>query len=254
MDPGRGRAFRVGLLSTAALDSPGSMRAYVHTLQQALARHAPQVELDLVEMEPSVPHSPRQRAWRMATLPLRARAMRHGAPDLWHVLDGSSAALASLLNSAPVVVTVHDIIPCLQADGVFAGAPRPGVASRWWWRCNARVFRRAEALVCDSTNTAQDVQRAFGIDSSRCPVVPLPLRPAIADLAGRAEQSDRVRGAVLHIGNAGFYKNRAGVLRIFARCAPGRATKLWMAGPAPDHALLELGHRTRNRRSNRVDP
>lgn len=240
MDSSRGRAFKVGLLSTAALDSPGSMRAYVAALQQALSRHAPQVELDLIELEPAAPRSRWRRASRMATLPVRARTQRRQVPDLWHVLDGSSAALASMLDSAPVVVTVHDIIPCLQAGGAFAGAPRPGLASRWWWRGNARVFRRARTLVCDSANTAHDLQRAFGIAPSKCPIVPLPLRPGIAELASVPVQSDRVRGTVLHVGNAGFYKNRAGVLRIFARCAPALATKLWMAGPAPDQTLLNL--------------
>jgi glycosyltransferase involved in cell wall biosynthesis len=232
--------MRVGLLSTAALDSRGSMRAYVQTLAEAMARHVPSIELDLIELEPAPAPSRWRRGLRMLTLPARARRCREVAPDLWHVLDGSNAHLATDLRSAPLVVTVHDIIPCLQDAGVFPGAPRLGPAARWWWRGNGRAMARSASLVCDSQRTALDVQRAFGIASSSCSVIPLPLRAGLAELVERPTETQRERDVVLHVGNSGFYKNRAGALRTFARCDRLLARSLWMAGPAPDEALLGL--------------
>jgi glycosyltransferase involved in cell wall biosynthesis len=44
----------------------------------------------------------------------------------------------------------------------------------------------------------------------------------------------------MHVGNNAFYKNRQGVLRIFARVEPELARRLLMAGPPPDAALRAL--------------
>ena len=216
------------------------MRAYVQTLAEAMARHVPSIELDLIELEPAPAPSRWRRGLRMLTLPARARRCRDVAPDLWHVLDGSNAHLATDLRSAPLMVTVHDIIPCLQDAGVFPGAPRLGPAARWWWRGNGGVMARAVSLVCDSQRTALDVQQAFGVQTSRCSVIPLPLRTGLAEMVEAPTDTQRKSGVVLHVGNSGFYKNRAGALRAFARCERSLARTLWMAGPAPDAALLGL--------------
>jgi glycosyltransferase involved in cell wall biosynthesis len=216
------------------------MRAYVQTLVRAMEQHAPSIELDLIELEPVALRSRWRRGLRMLTLPARAQRSRARPPDLWHVLDGSTAHLAATLVSAPVLVTVHDIIPRLQDEGAFPGAPRQGLVGRWWWRGNGRAMRRAASLVCDSQRTALDVQRAFGIAASSCKVVPLPLRPGLAGFVDQPPAAARETGVVLHVGNSGFYKNRAGVLRIFARCNAALATRLQMVGPAPDGALLDI--------------
>lgn len=216
------------------------MRAYVQTLTRALARHAPSIEFDLIELEPAQARSRLRRGLRMLTLSARARRSGGATPALWHVLDGSSARLASGMLAAPLIVTVHDIIPCLQDAGAFPGAPRLGPAARWWWRGNARVMARAASLVCDSQRTALDTQQTFGIEAARCQVIPLPLRAGLAELARKPTDARRESGVVLHVGNSGFYKNRAGALRVFARCDRLFAQTLWMAGPAPDDALLGL--------------
>ena len=216
------------------------MRAYVRTLTETIARHVPSIELDLIELEPAPVPGRRRRGLRMLTLPARARRCSSRAPDLWHVLDGSNAHLAIDLLSAPLMVTVHDIIPRLQDAGAFPGAPRLGLGARWWWRGNGRVMARAVSLVCDSQRTALDVQQSYGIAAGRCSVVPLPLRSGLAELAEQQAVALREIGVVLHVGNSGFYKNRAGALHVFARCKGTLARQLWMAGPEPDEALLGL--------------
>ena len=230
--------LRVALLSTAAVGAPGSMRAYADTLIQALRAHAPGIEPELVELEPRTAKGRLGSRWQTFSQPWRARRLPQ-RPQVWHVLDGSRACLASRLPGAPVVVTVHDIIPWLQHEGRFPGQPRLGPAARRWWQDNARAMRDASLLVCDSANTANDAREAFGVSLSRCAVVPLPLPQGIA---GRADGGGQARGdgIVLHVGNNAFYKNRAGALRIFAAMEPSLARQLLMIGPAPGPELLSL--------------
>lgn len=240
--PASRRGLRVALVSTAALGQPGSMRAYADTLVQALARHAPEIETELIELAPT----PGTGVWsqRLQTMLMPARAWLHRArtPDLWHVLDGSRAYVARGLGAAPIVVTVHDVIPWLQAYGHFPGAPALGAAARGLWRGNGRAMRSSAQLVCVSTNTARDVQRESGIEREKLLVVPLPLRPAMVDRAGTPSDVVRNDGLVLHVGNNGYYKNREGVLRIFAKLDPRIAQRLLMAGPPPGGDLLRMVH------------
>lgn len=230
--------LRVALLSTAALDLPGSMRAYAETLVDALSRHAPDVEWELVELEPSPAAGRFAQRWQTVSQPWRARWLKQ-RPHVWHVLDGSRAYLAAFLRGAPVVVTVHDVIPWLQDQGRFPGQTRLGRAARAWWQGNGRGLRHASSLVCDSACSARDVQEAFNVPRASCSVVPLPLRSGLA--AGAAMlATTRDAGTVLHVGNNAFYKNRAGALRIFACIGSSVARELVMAGPPPSPELLSL--------------
>lgn len=234
-----GERLRVVLVGTAPVDLPGSMQAYAGVLQEALAAHAPGIDAQLVELDPH----PGSGAWRqrldLLALPSRARRCRKLAPDAWHVLDGSRAYVAGGLRGAPVVITAHDIIPRLQQLGHFPGAPPAGFAARWLWRRNGAAMRDARVLVCDSECTRRDVAAEYGLPAA-APVVPLPLRPALAAFAAGESAVVREPGVVLHIGNNGFYKQRAQVLRIFARLDPAHARRLVMAGPPPPPPLRAL--------------
>jgi glycosyltransferase involved in cell wall biosynthesis len=230
--------LRVALLSTAAIEIPGSMRAYADTLVHCLGAHAPGIEAELVELQPKEARGSLERRWQTISQPWRARQLRQ-RPHLWHLLDGSRACLVGQLPGAPVVVTVHDIIPWLQDQGRFPGRPRLGAAARRWWQGNARGLREASLRVCVSRNSAVDIEQAFGLPAERCPVVPLTLRPSLAAAALESPQV-RCEGCVLHVGNNGFYKNRAGALRIFAKVEASIAKELVMAGQPPGDDLLQL--------------
>ncbi len=216
------------------------MRAYAKVLVEALARHAPEIDARLVELDPH----PAGGGWRQRvatlTLPWRARGLRSSKPDVWHILDGSRAYVATgLRGSAPIVITAHDIIPVLQQRGQFPGAPKMGAAARWLWRRNGKAMRKAQAVVCVSASTQRDVAAAFGASvASR--VVPLPVRPALLAAASQDVAVAREPGVVLHVGNNSFYKNRAQVLRIFAALDKTRARRLVMVGPPPTRELREL--------------
>lgn len=230
-------SLRVALVSTAPVDRPGSMRAYADLLVQALARHAPEIDSQLLELDPHpTPGAWYQRA-TMLSLPWRARRSNGLKPDLWHVLDGSRAYIASGLHPAPVVITAHDIIPVLQQQGRFSAAPATGAASRWLWRRNGAAFRRADGVICVSESTRDDLAAAFGL-GNRTPVVPLPVRPQL--LVGAEMSQPREAGTLLHVGNNSFYKNRQQVLRIFAALDRTLARRLVMAGAPPSEELRAL--------------
>ena len=234
--------MRVGLVSTAPVDAPGSMRAYADVLMQALARHAPDVEAQMFELSPVAASGDLAQRMEMLSLPLKAWRQRRAAPDVWHVLDGSRAYLASALNGAPVVITAHDIIPWLQRQGSFPGSPPVGHAAGWLWRRNGAAMRNAQAVVCVSERTCLDIRNQFGTMADAS-VVHLPVRPSLAALAGNSEGEAREPGLVLHVGNNAFYKHRAQVLRIFAKLDPGLRRSLVMLGSPPTPELLQLADR-----------
>lgn len=214
------------------------MRAYADTLMQSLQTHAPDIDVSLVELAPQATRSAFTQRLQLLSLPLRARLRGGAPPDVWHVLDGSRAYVAHGLRGAPVVVTVHDIIPWLQAQGRFAGAPATGTAARWLWRRNAGAMR-ASRLICDSECTRNDVVDAFVV-GRQAAVIPLPLRPQLQALAFADTATSREPGLLLHVGHNGFYKHRAQVLRIFARLERTLARQLVMIGPPPTTELLAL--------------
>ena len=217
------------------------MRAYADLLMQAISRHAPDVDLHLVELEPDLPAGALGRRWRTISLPLRAWRQRRLSPDVWHVLDASRAYVAPALGGSPMVITAHDIIPWLQHEGRFTGVPRLGMAARRLWRENARALRNATTVLCVSSSTANDVQNAFGVRPERCRVASMSLNVPMSEQLAKRRSEQREAATVLHVGNSGFYKNRAGVLRIFSLVAGRyREVRLIMAGPEPGRDLLEL--------------
>lgn len=236
----RTSVLRVGLVTTAPADAPGSMRAYADVLMEAMAKHAPGIDARLIDLAMAPGTGAIARRMETLALPLRAWSKRNEAPDVWHVLDGSRAYLAPTLQGAPVVITAHDIIPRLQQDGRFAGAPPLGRAARWLWRRNGAAMRGASALVCDSESTRRDVDAAYGLPAN-APVVPLPVRPSLL-AAASAQAPPRETGVLLHIGNNGFYKRREQVLRMFARMNRSLARRLVMIGPPPTDSMRELAH------------
>ncbi|MCC6561858.1 MAG: glycosyltransferase family 4 protein [Xanthomonadales bacterium] len=219
---------------------PGSMRAYAETLQRALDLHARDIDVQLLELAPKTASGPVAQRLELLMLPIKARLRGGRAPDVWHVLDGSRAYVAAGLRRAPVVVTVHDIIPWLQAQGRFAAAPATGTGARWLWRRNANAMRKAAALICVSHSTESDTRDSFGVAAHTCHVVASPLPRGLSGELGRSSKIQREAGIMLHVGHNGFYKNRAQVLRIFARLEPTIARQLVMIGPpatAELHAL-----------------
>ena len=243
----------VRLIATAPPDARGSMARYAWLVAQALHAVCPSTKVERVDLA-----SFEDRLWRV---PRRlANWAHHGRvglaavglrplPQGWvtHVLDGSHAYVARGVRGkrpcgGPLVVTVHDLIPVLQAKGRFP-LPPPGPAARFLIGRSLAGLRRADLLVADSRHTADDLVREAGIAAERVMVVPLAVAPTLVPGAPPTPWRTRAAGAdafVLHVGNDGFFKNRAGTLRIFARLRRERPLRLVLAGPAPSAGLRRL--------------
>jgi glycosyltransferase involved in cell wall biosynthesis len=135
---------------------------------------------------------------------------------------------------------MHDMIPWLQGTDRLAQVGRAGRAARNLWQRNAGALRSVEEVLCVSEATRNDVISQFRTDPARTRTLHNPLRPDLAALQAQVGGIARKPGRVLHVGNNAPYKNRAGVMRLFARLPGTLAVELAMCGPPPGQDLVEL--------------
>jgi glycosyltransferase involved in cell wall biosynthesis len=233
----RVQALRVLLVDTSSHHRPGSMWRYADLVAQALLGAAPEDELQVGRLDlgppavaarllPSRLEPWFRRAWGSA----RARLARPRA-DIVHVLDASRGLAIGLAFGVPVVATIHDLIPALQARGHLAG-PRPSALARMMIARNLRDLGRARRLLAVSRRTADDAEREAGIPLDRIVNVPQPVPPVfLSDSLPPYSERERL---VLNVGSNGFYKNRKGVLRIISRVRERADVRVVMAGERPD--------------------
>jgi glycosyltransferase involved in cell wall biosynthesis len=178
---------------------------------------------------------------------LRRLARSH---DLVHVLDHSNSMYLRAARGKPNLITCHDVLAIRAARGEFPQA-HTGWLGRLLQRWILSGLRGARHVLCVSGKTAHDLEALSGEtgkSSAELRVVNNPLnwsyRPGAAlpeDLASRLGLRPGER-YFLHVGGNQWYKNRAGVLRIFARLAgmdEFSAARLVMAGKALPGELRE---------------
>ncbi len=246
--------LRVLLVETTARGAGNSMRRYGDLIAWALGRfrHPSRLELKRINLALSetllerLPWRLRNwvhHAWIFMFGCLKARG---GSFDLVHLLDGSHGYILRRLDGVPTIVTTHDLIPLLHSLGDL-GRPATSRLGRLLVKHSIKGLERANWIVADSENTRRDLIRHTKIDAGRIGVVHLAIPPEIS--TEERVQSDQTRDLqpperyVLHIGSAAFYKNRAGVLRIFALIRSKCRVRLKMVGPAPDRGIRRLVHR-----------
>ncbi len=229
-----GSAPRVWLLDTTGFLPGGSMSRYLDLLESGLGANAEhgwelrrqRVGLPL-KLKGWIPARLRAPLHHLLAFVATYLATRVGRPDLVHVIDGSHAYLIRALPArCAAVATIHDLIPLLQAEGAL-GPLRPSPLGHRLALLGLRALERADALMTDSDSTRNDLTRRSPNAAARARVVHLALR---AQAAGRLPLG--VPGSyVLHVGNDGFYKNRDGLLRIFARMADRTKAHMVLVGP-----------------------
>ncbi len=243
----RNRIVRVLLIETAAPDRPGSMQRYADLIALALSTE-PAIQVSRLSIAPT--------AAALRKYPRRLRMLVHHATiawgairrlkptdaDIFHLIDGSHGYVARWLPRGRSVVTVHDVIPYLQARRRFPVAS-PSWSARWLIHTGLRALRHATRIMSDSAATAQDLIAAESSLVGRVTVVPLAVPPTMLPengvaLPGWSERRLQDRPYILHLGNNGFYKNRAGVVRIFERIRQLTKCRLILAGPPPDEFIL----------------
>ena len=152
--------------------------------------------------------------------PLLRRQIRWA--DVVHVCDQANAVYVRQLGDKPHVVTCHDMLAIRAALGEIADSPT-GWTGRLYQRWILRGLRRARAVACVSRQTAEELRRVADLSEARVTVVHnalnYPYRPmptAEADAHLHALDLDPGQAFFVHVGGNQWYKNRLGVLRLFA--------------------------------------
>ena len=217
---------RVVLLRTARPTDKGSMSGFARMVADALqgsACFAAQTCDLFAPVAGSMWHDHVWRCWHAG------RILQRQDADLLHLLDGSMLAFVPRRLLPRMVVTVHDLIPWLQLQGQLPG--KPSFAAAWIIRQSIDKLRFVAGVHAVSAHTAADVLTAAGRDAIVIQHATRIDTPASSYIRIPAR-------FILHIGNNATYKNRSGVLQVFAKLAADNAD-LWlvMAGPPPTEAL-----------------
>ena len=151
-----------------------------------------------------------------------------------------------LMRDRPHVVHAHDLLALRSALGDIPENPTR-FTGRVYQRYIRRGFRQARHFISVSRKTRDDLHLFGGIEPRTSVVVhnglSFPFRPiegAAADLLLRAAGLPAApHGLLLHVGGDQWYKNRRGVVSLYARYAAEAVDPLplWCVGPAPDAAL-----------------
>lgn len=188
--------------------------------------------------------------FEQVALPLAARRL---GLDLLHV----PYMAPPLYCAAPVVVTVHDLIPWLLP------AYRGNLRKRAYTWLDIQATRRASLLIAVSEHTAQDIVRHLGLPRERVRVIyeaaPPGLRRATSDEVAALRRRYRLpERFVLYLGDTDRRKGLPTLFAAFARWQarhPEEDVGLVIAGPLhrPDRHLypdlprlandLGIGHR-----------
>lgn len=172
-------------------------------------------------------------AWEQVGWPARLLGDR---PDVLHAPN----CFLPLVRPCPGVVTVHDLAFETHPDDF---SPRTGWKYRTFTR---RAVRSAEAVICVSRATADDVLERYGADPARVHVVPngpsLPLGTgtAAARGAGPPGTSDPARPYLLAIGDLRAKKNLERLAEAWRSSGlPHRLVVVGAGGAARDPATPE---------------
>jgi glycosyltransferase involved in cell wall biosynthesis len=185
------------------------------------------------------------------------RRLRHrvaaAGPDVVHVVDHANAAYASACAGVPALATCHDLLQVRAALGELP-AQRVGPPGRRYQAWIRDAIGRLPHAVCVSRQTRADVLRLTRLTPDRVSVIPnalnypyarLPAPEARARLTGRLAGHDR--GFLLNVGGGQWYKNRPGLLLLYARLRatlPGTPPLLLVGkelAPADEALRIELG-------------
>ncbi len=179
--------------------------------------------------------------------PLR-RAARQA--DLVHVVDQGNAMYVPWVLDRPHVVTCHDLIAIRSALGLIP-LKSTRLTGRLLQQWTLKGLRRAQAIVSISEKSLADMQ-ALGIGEGALVRVVANANgfehfPLDREEAGRMlrEQGgiERDQPFVMHVGGDAWYKNREGVVKIFAQLVQRHSAlphKLILAGQRLPESLLHL--------------
>ena len=201
---------------------------YLHDRQESMLRFASALHEGLratgVEVEIARPAVVFGRLWAGASglgkwlgyldkfllFPWRLRQLARAA-DVVHVCDHSNAMYVPHIAARPHLVTCNDMLAIRSARGEFP-QNRTGWLGRLLQRWILAGLRRARRLTCISTATRGDVLRLTGHAETAVSVTYMGQNFAYAPMSVARDGAPYL----LHVGGSQWYKNRAGVLAIYA--------------------------------------
>jgi glycosyltransferase involved in cell wall biosynthesis len=144
---------------------------------------------------------------------------------LVHIVDHSNAVYVWWLRSSKSVVTCNDLLAVRSALGETP-EHQTGLTGRWLQRWILAGLRRANRVTCISDATRRDVLRLTGQREKEVSTIYLGLEPLFAaelerrchaaGTEGFDHELGRADRYILHVGGDTWYKNRPGVLAIYA--------------------------------------
>lgn len=168
---------------------------------------------------------------KFVVFPFRLSAMaRSFRPDVVHVIDHANCATVTRLPF-PTLCTCHDLLQIRVAAGEFPDRAL-GRSGRVFQRWILSHIRRVGHAACVSTQTRDDLLRLTAWPSARTTIIPNGLnypyrrRPpaeaaaVLAPLVARGALPASVcsgSGFILNVGGGQWYKNRPGLLALYAR-------------------------------------
>lgn len=272
-------SFHVTLVANYLPDEQESMQRYAALLRQVLEERGDHVEvlrppvifgrlkrsgqgigkwLGYLDKFILFPFMLRAHIWRRR-LAMKAQGEKGGF--LVHVCDHSNAMYTRWLKDVPHLVTCHDVLAIESALGLI-----PEHRTRWSGRVLQRWIlgglRRARQVVCVSAETRRHLLALAPELEPRCTIIenalqypfsPMPPEEARGHLKALGLDGElglETKRFIFHVGGNQWYKNREGLLRIFARfCAAEPelvrtcSLKLVMAGKSLTAEMLQFAER-----------
>ncbi len=153
--------MRIAIDTQSTLGRKTGIGLYTAYLLQALRRIAPQHEyVEINWTRDVVMRFDRRLRWQQFEVPRRARAAH---VDVLHIPGFD----APCWKTAPVVLTVHDLIGMLFPQNL------PPISRFYWSKWLPFSVRWADRIVTDSEHTRRDIVRLLRIPPERITVVPL---------------------------------------------------------------------------------
>ncbi len=235
--------MRIVLVGNYPADQQQSMLRYARFLQRELSRAGHEVRLvsPPVIFRRLLPRRSRLGKWlgyvdRYLLFRLGFSRLIRNA-DVVHICDHSNAPYLGWIKGVPGVITCHDALAIRSALGNFPENPtrQSGKMLQGWIR---RSLRHADHIIYVSNKTRCDFEDLLGIDAPS-DVILNPLNWSYS-AAAQYEIATLMRvfgieqcGYILHVGGNDWYKNRLGVLQMFAelrRDERFRSLRLVMVG------------------------
>jgi glycosyltransferase involved in cell wall biosynthesis len=235
--------MRLLLVGNYAMDEQASMLRYMDMIAAAMRERGHQVEtLQPAAIAGRLPAPAALRKWiayvdKYLLFPMVLRRRSRGF-ELTHICDHSNSVYLPHVRGASSI-TCHDLLAILSAKGRYPQNPvsSTGRILQRWIGGN---LAKARNVVCVSTETARELTALRGSEPEHMSVILNPLnflyRPAPLEAVMRLRERMSLADApyLLHVGGDHWYKNRPGVVRIYAALR----TRMEERGIAPPLLVL----------------